>query len=58
MKKQEWEFPGSSVVKISCFHCRGHEFQPWSGNWDPTGHLTNNNNDKILHLMGQDNKEL
>ena len=34
------------------FHCRGHEFQPWSGNWDPTGHLTNNNNDKILHLMG------
>ena len=25
------EFPGSSVVKILCFHCRGHGFSPWWG---------------------------
>ena len=23
-----------SVVKTPCFHCRGHRFNPWSGNWD------------------------
>ena len=27
-------FPGCSVVKTLCLHCRGHEFNPWSGNWD------------------------
>ena len=26
-----WNFPGGSVVKIQCFHCRGHRFKPWSG---------------------------
>ena len=26
------EFPGGSVVKSPCFHCREHEFDPWSGN--------------------------
>ena len=26
------DFPGGSVVKIPCFLCRGHEFDPWSGN--------------------------
>ena len=25
------EFPGSPVVKILCFHCRGHGFSPWWG---------------------------
>ena len=25
-------FPGSSVVKIPCFHCRGHRFNLWSWN--------------------------
>ena len=28
-------FPGSPVVKTLCFQCRGHGFNPWSGNWDP-----------------------
>ena len=32
------DFPGSSVVMTLPFHFRGHEFNPWSGNWDPTGY--------------------
>ena len=27
-----WDFPGGPVVKTPCFHCRGHRFDPWSGN--------------------------
>ena len=27
-----WEFPGGPVVRTPCFHCRGHRFDPWSGN--------------------------
>ena len=26
------EFPGGPVVKTLRFHCRGHGFNPWSGN--------------------------
>ena len=26
--KHSWDFPGSPVVKIPCFHCRGHGFNP------------------------------
>ena len=26
------DFPGSPVVKTPRFHCRGHGFDPWSGN--------------------------
>ena len=26
------DFPGSPVVKTRHFHCRGHRFNPWSGN--------------------------
>ena len=26
------DFPGSPVVKTPHFHCRGHGFDPWSGN--------------------------
>ena len=37
-------FPGSPVVKALLFHCRGHEFNLWSGNEDATcqrkSHLT------------------
>ena len=29
--KESWNFPGGSVVKILCFHCRGHGFHPWLG---------------------------
>ena len=31
-----WDFPGSPVVKILCFQCRGHGFDSWLGNKDPT----------------------
>ena len=30
--KRGWDFPGSSVVKTPYFPCRGHRFNPWSGN--------------------------
>ena len=30
--KIKWDFPGGSVVKILSFNCRGHGFDPWSGN--------------------------
>ena len=26
------EFPGGPVVRTLHFHCRGHRFDPWSGN--------------------------
>ena len=29
------DFPGGSVVRTPRFHCRGHRFNSWSGNWDP-----------------------
>ena len=38
-------FPGGPVGETSCFHCQGHEFDPWSGNYDshmPFGMAQNN----------------
>ena len=32
MEKFWTDFPGGPVVKTPFFHCRGHEFDPWSGN--------------------------
>ena len=32
------DFPGSPVVKTPSLHCRGHRFDPWSGNKNPTCH--------------------
>ena len=29
LKKLHREFPGSPVVRILCFHCRRHGFDPW-----------------------------
>ena len=29
------DFP-RPVVRIPCFHCRGHKFDPWLRNKDPT----------------------
>ena len=26
------DFPGGPVIKTPRFHCRGHRFDPWSGN--------------------------
>ena len=31
-KKQCREFSGGPVVRALHFHCRGHGFNPWSGN--------------------------
>ena len=30
-----WDFPGGPVVNPRYFHCRGHGFDPWLGNYDP-----------------------
>ena len=33
LKKEHcWDFPGSPVVKTPSSQCRGHRFDPWSGN--------------------------
>ena len=29
------DFPGGPVVETPCSQCRGHEFHPWSGNYEP-----------------------
>ena len=31
-KKGGGDFPGGPVIKTLCFHGRGHEFDPWTGN--------------------------
>ena len=31
------DFPGSPVVKTPCSQYRQHGFNPWLGNYDPTG---------------------
>ena len=31
-EEQVWDFPGGPVVKALHFQCRGHRFDPWSGN--------------------------
>ena len=31
-KEEKRDFPGTPVVKTPRFHCRGHGFDPWSGN--------------------------
>lgn len=36
LSKNAREFPGGPVVKTSSFQCNGPEFDPWSGNYDPT----------------------
>ena len=30
------QLAGSPAARTLCFHCRGHGFDPWLGNWDPT----------------------
>ena len=30
------DFPSGPVGKTPSFHCRGHGFNPWSGNYDPS----------------------
>ena len=39
IKSPTWEFSGSPVVRTLQFHCRGHGFDPWSGNQDLTCHV-------------------
>ena len=34
------------MVKTPCIYCRGHGFDPWSGNLDPTCHTVQPNREK------------
>lgn len=38
--KDFWDFPVDPVVRILHFHCKGHEFDPWSGSWDPISQMS------------------
>ena len=33
------DFPAGPMAKNLCCHCRGHGFDPWSGNYNPTCHV-------------------
>ena len=35
-KKPTADFPGGPVAETLCSQCRGHRFNPWLGNYDPT----------------------
>ena len=41
------DFSGAPVVKTPCFQCRRHGFDPWSGNKDPTYHVSRLKEKKI-----------
>ena len=34
-KDAAWDFSGGPVIKTPCSQCRGHGFDPWSGNYGP-----------------------
>ena len=34
-RRISWDSPCGPVAKIPCSLCRGHRFDPWSGNWIP-----------------------
>jgi len=48
MKILNREFPAGPVVGTPCFHCRGPELTPWSGNWDPAGREAETNRKETL----------
>ena len=33
------DLPSGLVIKTLNFHCRGHRFSLWSGNWDPSSRI-------------------
>ena len=37
--KHDRDFPGRPVVKTWCLQCRGHRFDPWLENWNPTSYM-------------------
>ena len=51
--KRDWDFPDDPVVRTLCFHCWGPKFDPWSGNYDHTGHVVQPKRKKreILAMM-------
>ena len=50
-KEKKRDFPGGPVVKIPCFHCRGHRFNPLMGNEDPTYHIVQPPKEKLTSLL-------
>ena len=45
------EFPGVPVVRTLWFYCRGHEFNPWLGNEDPTNYVAWPKKKKNVHWL-------
>ena len=45
------DFPGGPVVKTSCFHCRGHMFDPCSGKFCMVCSVTK----KDMHVLSSFN---
>ena len=45
------DFPGGPEVKTPHFHCRGHRFDPWSGNQDPAWGTAKKQNKQIYPSM-------
>ena len=45
------DFPRGPVVKTPHFQCKGHGFDPWSGNYDPMCHAAKKlNKNKIIKI--------
>ena len=49
--KDKKGFPGSLVVRILWFHCWGHMFHPWLGNWDSVGCAAQKKKKKIHKIL-------
>ena len=48
------DFPGGPAVRTLSFHCRGHRFDPWSGNEDPSCCVARPNEKKALGYMEEE----
>ena len=57
-KKIVWGLPRHLLVKTPHSQCMGHDFHPWSGNYDPTFHVVQKKslNTKMHLKAGKDLK--
>ena len=61
LKRKRWDFPGSPRVRIPCFHCRGHRFNPDTGQGTKIPHAATKTWDsqinKLLKIKPNKNEE-
>ena len=48
-KWNDGDFPSATVVGTPQFQCKGHEFNLWSGSWDPTLYMDQQRRKKKWH---------